>query len=61
MHTNSDASASNPVTKNLPPPALTKAEIVRRLREMGANGAGRLTFSEFEAILAAVYKLESQP
>lgn len=61
MHALQDAPASNPVTKNLPPPQLRKDEIVRRLREMGATSEGRLTWNEREAVLAAVYKLEMQP
>lgn len=40
---------------------MRKDEIIRRLREMGASAAGRLTWSEREAVLAAVYKLEMQP
>ncbi len=44
-----------------PAPTIRKDEIVRRLREMGATSAGRLTWNEREAVLAAVYKLEMQP
>lgn len=40
---------------------MRKDEIVRRLRDLGATGHGRITWAEREAILAAVYKLEMQP
>ena len=80
MSQHQDATASQPVTKNLPPEhwqsavdrlvdvknppqgqPMRKDEIIRRLRDLGETGHGRITWAEREAILAAVYKLEMQP
>jgi hypothetical protein len=62
MPTNTELQQSH-VTKNppavSPAPTLTKAEIIRRLREMLATT--QLSARSGEAVLAAIYKLEMQP